>query len=255
MAGLLKIDGTDLYYVDYSEVPHSLTGTVGGSITDRLRVIDISLYYRDYNGDTRYFTGSLTGNALAAGRLKVDGDYLCYGDINDLERRLVLEGLLLEYDGASTSADIVFSDDNYGRVIELGATATISSIEVKLQERSELGDDTCGNLILRIYDTPTANSSLPDLIASSTIANPGLGSSLQWVSFPFSVVLQGSHIYLVLAEGCEARYGDHRFRIQLQPHNGIPANQRSWRWRGYADPTQLAETEDWTRNIRVYGAT
>jgi len=94
---LLKVDGNDLYYVDYSEVGHSLTGTVvEGNMTPRFKVKDIYFYYRDYSDVVRRLLGTLTGEDMTAGRVKIKGDYIYYGDINNKERKLVFE---TEYNG------------------------------------------------------------------------------------------------------------------------------------------------------------
>lgn len=164
--------------------------------------------------------------------------------------------LLLEYDGAATTSNIVFSDGCYGRAIELTVEAAVTEIQVKLAYSTDLGDEACAKLKLEMRETPTADSELPELVASSQIDNPGLSlhPTYSWVVFPFSSCrLQPGHTYLLLAVGCEARYGDKRFRLQSQGDPGIPANQRAWRWLGWTDPTELEETADHTTSIRVYG--
>lgn len=86
---LLKVKGTQLYYEDYSEVAHLLTGTVvEGSFDGNLKVKGTYLHYMGNGGVQYRLLGTLTGETLAAGRIKNKGDYLYYGDINDAERRL-----------------------------------------------------------------------------------------------------------------------------------------------------------------------
>lgn len=86
---LLKVKGTQLYYEDFSEVAHLLTGAVvEGSFDGNLKVKGTYLHYMDDNDAQRRLLGTLTGETLAAGRIKNKGDYLYYGDINDAERWL-----------------------------------------------------------------------------------------------------------------------------------------------------------------------
>jgi len=88
---LLKVKGTQLYYQDYSEVAHLLTGSiVEGTFNGNLKVKGTYLHWMGNDAVQRRLLGTLTGQTLAAGRIENRGDYLYYGDYNSDERCLAL---------------------------------------------------------------------------------------------------------------------------------------------------------------------
>lgn len=88
--GLLKVKGTQLYYTDYDDAEHLLTGEeVEGTLGGNLKVKGIYLDYEDNDSTHRRLLGILTGNTGTAGRLKVKGKYIRYID-NEGDERVIL---------------------------------------------------------------------------------------------------------------------------------------------------------------------
>jgi len=87
---LVEIHGNDLYYEDYSEVGHLLTGTIiEGSMTPRLKVKGDYLRYRDHSDVVRQLLGSATEYDWG-GNLKNKTDLLCYKSFAGIWRCIAL---------------------------------------------------------------------------------------------------------------------------------------------------------------------
>lgn len=166
------------------------------------------------------------------------------------------EGLLYEYWKGTWSASIVWFDARHGACFQLGYPFKLTKIGVRLTVSPGHGDESVAWFIMEIRDTPVANNALPAYIDVAWLLNTGLPQwpNMGWRYFTFSQIpMEAWHTYSYWMASQFHTWSEYRYRVSSRVEPGIPDHYRFTRWFDYLADHKLAISDDWTRNVRIYG--
>lgn len=164
-----------------------------------------------------------------------------------------LEQLILQREVTLYSTPGISSDMWQGNAFYPLCNFELTRIEVQY---GKYPPTYCATGILHLYDTPTDQAPLPDLIATDTIGMPSLPEypDCVWVSYKFNKVpLEKDHKYLFLSEGCTPYLSEPYHCTRIGYKGGVGWDYAYWIWNGKASPPYVGRYKQFSTSYKIWG--